>query len=57
MASTHEEIMAVLNDDVGKKSYIVESKFGKKPFYENFDGMQIRHDDDPDPTLVVRRKK
>ena len=57
MASTHEDIMAVLEDEIGKKSYIVETKFGKKAFYENFRDMQVRKNSDVDPTWVKRRKK
>ena len=47
--STTEEILAVYNDDIAKQSYILERKFGKKPFYDNFKGMAVRRNIDPDP--------
>lgn len=34
--SNSEEIFAVYSDEIDKKSYIVEQRFGKGPFYENF---------------------
>jgi len=36
--STHEEIMAVYEADIYQKTMLVESKFGKSPFYDNFNG-------------------
>jgi hypothetical protein len=42
MASTHEDIMAVFNDDINEKSRLVEAKFGKAPFYDNFEGFSIK---------------
>jgi len=57
LASTHEEIMAVYEYDIGKLSYLVEMKYGKKPFYDNFDGMQVRRNIDYDPTKVVIKEK
>ena len=39
--STHNEIMAVYEDEIAAKSKIVENKFGKRPFYDGFNGFQI----------------
>ena len=39
--STHEEIMAVYEDDIASQSSLVESKFGKKAFYDGFRGFSI----------------
>ena len=39
--SNHEEIMAVYESDIAEKTRLVESKFGKKPFYDNFRGFHI----------------
>ena len=39
--STHEEIMAVYEEDIYRKSKVVESKFGKAPFYDNFNGFSF----------------
>lgn len=50
--STHEEIMAVYTDDIGKMSYIVEQKFGKIAFYDGFSGMGVRSMLDADPCAV-----
>jgi len=36
--STSDEIRAVYEEDIFKKSKFVESKYGKSPFYNNFDG-------------------
>jgi hypothetical protein len=55
--STDEEIRAVYEDDIGKMSYIVEQKFGKRAFYDNFRGMKIRKNTDIDKTFVVEKKK
>ena len=41
--STHDEIMAVYEDEIYQKSKLVESKFGKAPFYDNFDGFSFDH--------------
>jgi len=48
--------MAVYEDDINRLSYLVEMKHGKKPFFDNFKGMQIRHNLDYDPTEVVEKK-
>ena len=39
--SSHEEIMAVYEDEIQSKSRLVESKFGKSPFYDNFRGFNF----------------
>jgi len=39
--STDEEIAAVYHDEIAKKTKIVYNKFGKRPFYDGFDGFQI----------------
>jgi len=39
--SSPEEIVAVFNEDVCRKSKIVFSKYGLSPFYDYFDGFQI----------------
>jgi len=54
--STHDEIMAVYEDDINRLSYLVEMKHGKKPFFDNFKGMQVRHNLDYDPTEVVEKR-
>lgn len=41
--STDEEIRAVYEQDIAEKTQLVESKFGKAPFYDNFDGFSIGH--------------
>ena len=33
--------MAVYEDEISSKSRLVESKFGKAPFYDNFNGFSI----------------
>ena len=38
---THEEIMAVYEEDIYQKTRVVESKFGKAPFYDNFNGFSF----------------
>jgi len=48
MSSTTEEIQAVYRDDIDMKSYLVEVKYGKIPFYEGFKGMQVRKNNDYD---------
>jgi hypothetical protein len=40
--STHEEIMEVYEADINQKSHLVESTFGKAPFYDNFDGFSFQ---------------
>lgn len=42
MASTIEDIQAVYEDEINQKSRLVEFKFGKAPFYDNFDGFSIQ---------------
>lgn len=39
--STLEEIAAVYNEDIYQKTKLVESKFGKSPFYDNFVGFSF----------------
>jgi hypothetical protein len=39
--STHDEIMDVYNEEINQKSRLVESKLGKAPFYNNFQGFCI----------------
>lgn len=39
--SSHDEIMAVYNDEIAEKSRLVESRFGKAPFYDYFDGFRV----------------
>ena len=53
--SSSEEIEAVYSDDIGKMSFMVEQKFGKKAFYNNFKDMPIRKNSDYDPTWVKNR--
>ena len=50
--STSEEIQAVYEYEIAQKSYLVEMKRGKQPFYDNFKGMSIRRNFDYDPTEV-----
>jgi len=50
--SSHEEIMAVYEDDIAMKSYIVERKHGKGPFFNYFKEMQIRKNTDYDPAIT-----
>jgi hypothetical protein len=38
--STSDEILEVFYSDIAEKTRIVEQKFGKAPFYENFKGMR-----------------
>ena len=57
MASSSEEIMAVYFEDIAKMSKIVEEKFGKVPFYDNFKGMSVRNNLDYDPTRVKNKGK
>jgi hypothetical protein len=45
--------MAVYQDDVDRLSYIVESKYGKQPFYDGFRGMSVRKLHAYDPTEVI----
>jgi hypothetical protein len=52
LPSSHEEIMAVYQDDIDRLSYIVEHKYGKQPFYDGFAGMSVRKIHDYDPTKV-----
>lgn len=40
--STHDEIMAVYHEEINSQSSLVESKFGKAPFYDNFNGFSIK---------------
>jgi hypothetical protein len=53
--SSNEEIEAVYSDDIGKMSFMVEQKFGKKAFYDNFKDMPIRKNSDYDPTWVKNK--
>ena len=53
MPSSHEEIMAVFQDDIDRLSYIVEHKYGKQPFYDGFKGMSVRKLHAYDPTEVI----
>jgi hypothetical protein len=39
--STHEQIMEVYEEDIASKSRLVESTFGKSPFYDHFDGFRF----------------
>jgi hypothetical protein len=39
--SSHEDIMAVYHEDIEQKSRLVESKLGKAPFYDNFNGFSF----------------
>lgn len=39
--STDEEIRAVYDEDIYRQTVIVESKFGKAPFYDNFNGFNF----------------
>lgn len=55
--SSDEEIRAVYEADIGMMSYMVETKFGKKPFYDNFSDMKIRNLSDVDRTFVVSKKR
>jgi hypothetical protein len=57
LPSTPEDIAAVYNDDILKQSYIVETKFGKRAFYDDFVDMSIRRNIDYDPTKVAEKNK
>jgi len=39
--STAEQIRAVYEEEINQKSRLVEAKFGKSPFYDNFDGFSF----------------
>ena len=39
--STPEEINAVFEEEINQKSRLVENKFGKSPFYDNFEGFSF----------------
>ena len=39
--STDEEIRAVYNEEIDRKTNIVWNKCGKSPFYENFSGFSF----------------
>lgn len=52
MASTTEEIQAIYEYEIAKMNYLVESKHGKGPFYENFNGMAVRRNNDYDPAIT-----
>ena len=39
--STHEEILAVYNQEITDKVKIVYNKCGSRPFYDGYDGFRI----------------
>lgn len=39
--SDSTEINAVFEEEINKKSRLVENKFGKSPFYDNFEGFSF----------------
>jgi hypothetical protein len=55
LPSTKEDIEAVYSDDIGRMSFQVEQKFGKKAFYNGFKDMPIRRNGDYDPTWVKNK--
>ena len=54
--SSHEDIAAVYSDDIARQSYIVERKFGKKPFYDNFVDMYEFDMLDPAPSATSSKR-
>ena len=47
--STDEQIREIYEYDIGMMTYLVEKKFGKQPFYDNFKGMAVRKNKSYDP--------
>ena len=39
--STSEDIASVYEEDIYRQTKLVESKFGKSPFYNNFEGFSF----------------
>ena len=54
--SSHEDIAAVYEDSIARQAYIVERKFGKKPFYDNFNDMYEFDMLEPAPSATASKR-
>ena len=55
--STTEQIRAIYEEDIARKSYVVERRFGKKPFYDDFVDMYEFDMLDPAPSATSSKKE